>query len=66
MMKRIILIVGVAVVVLGAGFIAGRAYQLRIDTQQAILFDSLALSALDAGITNHATSQSQPPAQPVV
>jgi len=55
MKKRIILIVGIAIVADAVGFTVGRAYQFRIDAQQAILFDSLALSALDAGNTNHAT-----------
>jgi len=52
--KLTVILVLITVCTLAAvlGFITGRARQARIDYQQAILFDSHALSALNDGNTN--------------
>ena len=53
---KLIITAAITAALAGAiGFIAGRAHQAEIDAKQAILLDSLALSALESGETHHAS-----------
>ena len=53
---KLIITAAITAALAGAiGFIAGRAHQAEIDAKQAILLDSLALSALKSGETHHAS-----------